>query len=100
MPLPIRKNIKEIGLMKYELIGRIIKEFLPLKPKMYNDITDDDFVDKKAKDKKSARQRLRNEYNVSINKVEKITLSTKDGKRLQMLNGTKSYPYVISLHNI
>ena len=42
--------MKEIGLMKYELIGRIIKEFLPLKPKMYNDITDDDFVDKKAKD--------------------------------------------------
>lgn len=47
--------------MKYELIWRIIKEFLPFKPKIYSYITDDGFVDKKAKDKKSARQRLRNE---------------------------------------
>lgn len=47
--------------MKYELIWRIIKEFLPFKPKIYSYITDDDFVDKKANDKKSARQRLRNE---------------------------------------
>ena len=43
------KNKKVIGLMKYELGGRIITEFVALRPKTYSYLTDDCKEDKKAK---------------------------------------------------
>ena len=48
-PLPKGKNKKVIGLMKYELGGRIITEFVALRPKTYSYLTDDCKEDKKAK---------------------------------------------------
>ena len=51
-PLPTRKNKKVIGLMKDELGGKIIKEFVALRPKRYSYLTDDCKKDKKAKETK------------------------------------------------
>ena len=43
------ENKKKIGFMKDELGGRIIKEFIGLRPKCYSYLTDDGKVDNKAK---------------------------------------------------
>ena len=48
-PLLIGKNKKKIGLMTGELNGKIRKEFVVLRPKMYSYLTDDDCVDNKVK---------------------------------------------------
>ena len=48
-PLLIGTNKKIIGLMKDELGGEIITEFIALRPKTYSYLTDNDKIDKKAK---------------------------------------------------
>ena len=48
-PLPAGKNKKLIGLMKDELGGKIITEFVTLRSKTCSYLTDDCEEDKKAK---------------------------------------------------
>ena len=48
-PFPTGKNKKVIALMKDELGGKVIMEFVTLRPKTYSYLTDDVKEDKKAK---------------------------------------------------
>ena len=48
-PLPMGKNKKVISLMKDELGGKIITEFVTSRPKTYSYLTDDGKKDEKAK---------------------------------------------------
>ena len=116
-PLPTGKNKKIIGLMKDELVGKIITEFVTLRPKTYSYLTDDGKEDKKAKGTKKCvikkmikfndykkcllddevilkpQQRFiskkRDVYNENINK---IPLSNNDDKRIVSSNKISSYP--------
>ena len=53
-PLPTGKNKKVIRLMKEEVGGKIMTEFLALRPKTYSYTTDDCEGHKKAKGTKNA----------------------------------------------
>ena len=117
-PLPIGKNKKIIGLMKDELGGEIITEFIALRPKTYSYLTVNDKIDKKAKgtkkcvikkmikfddykkcllnDKvilKSQQRFISNKHNVYTEEVNKIALSNDDDQRIVSPDKISSYPY-------
>ena len=107
-PLPTGKNKKGIGLMKDELGGKIMTEFVALRPKSYSYLTDDCKEDKKAKGTKKcvikrrltfndykdyvlnneiilkSQQRFKGErHDAYTEEINKIALSSNDDKRLQ-----------------
>ena len=100
-----------IGLMKSELGGKIITEFVALRPKAYSYLTDHDTVHKKAKGTKKSvikwilkfndykpllqlLQRFTSEANnVYTEEINKIALGSNDDKRLQTFDGITTYPY-------
>ena len=117
-PLPTGKNKKVIGLMKDELDGKIIMEFVTLRPKTYSFLTDDGKEDKKAKETKkcvikkmikfndykrcllndeiilkSQQMFTSNKHDVYMENVNKIALSNDDDKRIVSLDKISSYPY-------
>ena len=117
-PLPTGKNKKIIGLMKDELGGKIITEFVALRPKTYSFLTDDGNEDKKAKGTKKCviknmikfndykkcllndevmlkpQQRfISNKHDVYTENIKKIALSNNDDKRIVLSNKITSYPY-------
>ena len=117
-PLPIGKNKKVIGLMKDELGGKIITEFVTLTSKTYSYSTDDGKEDKKAKgikkcvikrmikfndykncllkDKvllKSQQRFISKKYDAYTKNINKIALSNNDDKRIVSSDKITSYPY-------
>ena len=117
-PLPTEKNKKIIGLMKGELGGKIITEFVTLRPKTYSFLTDDGKEDKKAKVTKkciikkmikfndykkcllngeiilkSQQRFISKKHDVYTENINKIALSNNDDKRIVSSNKITSYPY-------
>ena len=77
-PLPMGMNKKVIGMKKDELGGKIMKEFIGLRPKYYSYLTDDGNVDKKAKGTKKCvikKEIMFNNYVESLKEKKKILRS-------------------------
>ena len=104
--------------MKDELGGKIITEFITLRPKTYSFLTDDGNEDKKAKGTKkciikkkikfndykkclfsdelilgSQQRFISKKHDFYTENVNKIALSNNDNKRIVSSNKTSSYPY-------
>ena len=117
-PLPAGKNKKIIGLMKDELGGKIITEFVTLRPKTYSYLTDDCKEDKKAKGTKkcvikrmikfndykkcllkdevllkSQQRFISKKHDVYIENINNIALSNNNDKRIVSSDKITSYPY-------
>ena len=117
-PLLTGKNKKVIGLMKDELGGRIIKEFITVRPKTYSYLTGDCKEDKKAKGTKkcvikrmikfndyknclvngevvlkSQQRFISKGHDVYIENIDTIALSSNDNKRIVSSDKITSYPY-------
>ena len=109
-PLVIGKNKKVIGLFKDELGGKIMEEFVALRPKTYAYVMDDDSEKNIAKGTKKcvikrilkfndckkcqsndkiilkSQHRFKSDcYNVCTEQINKIALSSNDDKRLETI---------------
>ena len=115
-PLAIGINKKEIGLMKDELGGKIMKGFVGLRAKTYSCLMDDGTEIKKQRNKKcvietdlwhqdfkdcvlndiiilKSQQRFKSEAHHVCTEVNKIALSSNDDKKLLTYDGVTTYPY-------
>ena len=117
-PLPMGRNKKVIGLMKDELRGKTITEFITLRPKTFSYLTDDGKEDKKAKGTKNcvikkmikfndykkyllndevilkSQQRfISKKHDVYTENINKIALSNDDDKRIISSNKITNYRY-------
>ena len=101
-------NKKVIGLMKDELGGDIITEFVALRPKAYSYITNNFIEMKKAKGNKKCvvNKMLRfddyyksENHEVYTENINKIALSCDDDKRIVTSDRITSYPYGYILKN-
>ena len=117
-PLSTGKNKEVIGLMKNELGGKIITEFVTLRPKTYSYLTNDYKEDKKAKGTKkcvikrmikfndykncllkdevilkSQQRFISKKHDVYTESINKIALSNNDDKRIVLSDKITSYPY-------
>ena len=117
-PLSTGKIKKVIGLMKDELGGRVITEFVALRPKTYSCLTDDCKEDEKAKGTKkcvikrmikfdeykncllngkvilkSQQRFISKGHDVYTENINKIALSSNDDKRLIASDKITSCPY-------
>ena len=117
-PIPMGKNKKVIGLMKDKLGGKIITEFVTLRPKTYSFLTDDGKEDKKAKGTKkcvikkmikfndykkcllndevifkSQQRFISKKHDVYTENINKIALNSNDDKRIVSSDTITSYPY-------
>ena len=116
--MPTGKNKKVIGLMKDELGGKIITEFVTLRQKTYSYSTDDGKEDKKAKGTKkcvikrmikfddykncllkdeillkSQQRFISKKHDVYTEDINKIALSNNDDKTIVSSDKITSYPY-------
>ena len=123
-PLPTGINKKVIGLMKDELGGDIITEFVALRSKAYSYVTNNFIAMKKAKGTKKyvvnkmlrfndykkclfdngkvlkSQQRFKSEnHEVYTENINKISLSCDDDKRIVTSDRITSYPYGYILKN-
>ena len=113
-PLPVGKNKMVIGLMKDELGGEVMKEFVSLRPKMYSyrvgnsepkkckgikkcavkkTVTFEDYKKCLFKGRNVHRSQLlfrSNKHKVKTLEVNKLALNNQDDKRLS-INGISSY---------
>ena len=117
-PLTTGKNKEVIGLMKDELGGRVITEFVALRPTTYSYLTDDCKKDKKTKGTKkcvikrmikfddfkncllngevilkSQQRFISKGHDIYTENINQITLSSNDDKRIVSSDKITSYPY-------
>ena len=110
-PLPTGKKKKVIGLMQDELGGKIMTEFVALRPKTCSYLMDDGGTDKKAKRTKKCVIKRRLEFNhykdcILNNKIilksqqrfkserhDVYTEESNDDERLQTFDRITSYLY-------
>ena len=117
-PLPIGMNKKVPGLLKDELEGEIMTEFVALRAKTYAYLDDGGNEHKKSKGTKKcvikqklmfqnfkdcllnnktvyrSQERFKSyNHDVYTEEVNKIALSNNDDKRIQTFDEIKTYPY-------
>ena len=124
IPLPVGKNKKVPGLFKDELGGKIMTEFVALRPKAY-EYLDDGNEHKKSKGTKRcvikqklmfqnfkdcllnnenvyiSQQRFKSyNHDVYTEEVNKTVFSSNDDKRLQTFDRITKYPYRTNIFKV